>query len=121
MAGRAQRVPGPATEPGPAPDGDAGDYLATGEPGGDHEPVSGRAPRRSRRRLSASSLLVIRILLVADGFILAVVGGISAAFVERPAGVLFAGGAWLASGVLFGCVPFTDPYRHERSGRRARP
>jgi hypothetical protein len=110
----------PATERGPVPDGDPDDYLATDEPGGDHESVSGRAPRRSRRRLSASSLLVIRILLVADGFMLVVVGGISAAFVERPAGVLFAGGAWLASGVLFGCVPFTDPYRHERSGRRAR-
>jgi len=37
---------------------------------------------------------VVRVLLVADAFILAVVGAIAALFVERPAGLFFAGGAW---------------------------
>jgi hypothetical protein len=72
-------------------------------------------PRR-RRRLSPASLLVIRILLVADGLIVAVVGAISALYVERPAGLIFAGGAWLLAVILFGCVRLTDPYRHEREG-----
>ena len=44
---------------------------------------------------------------------MAVVGGIAAAYVERPAGLVFAGGAWLMAGVLFCCLPLTDPYRGE--------
>jgi hypothetical protein len=120
--GPALAQPVPATdEPDPTRDGDAGDYLTSGEPDSEHQPASGGAPRWSRRRLSASSLLVIRILLVADGIILAVVGGISAAFVERPAGLVFAAGAWLASGLLFGSVPLTDPYRHEQHAHPASP
>src|SRR5207245_10840520 len=70
-----------------------------------------------RRRWSASSTLVVRVLLVADAFILAVVGAIAALFVERPAGLFFAGGAWLFAGAPFGCLPLTHPYRPEKRGR----
>jgi hypothetical protein len=57
--------------------------------------------------------VVIRVLLVADALLVTVVGGIAAAFVERPAGWLIAGAAWLLGLVMFACVPLTDPYRHD--------
>ena len=75
------------------------------------------SPGRRRRRWSASSLLVLRVLLLADAVVLAVVGGIAVAFVERPAGLVAACGAWLLAGALLACLPLTDPYRHERRRR----
>jgi hypothetical protein len=73
-----------------------------------------------RRRYSVASLLVVRYLLVSNGLILTVVGFVSLLYVERPAGFLLAAGFWLFAGLLFGSVPLTDPYRHERVGRRRR-
>ena len=75
------------------------------------------SPGRRRRRWSASSLLVLRVLLLADAAVLFVVGGMAVAFVERPAGLVAAGCAWLLAGALLACLPLTDPYRHERRGR----
>jgi hypothetical protein len=93
------------------------------------QPVPARPPRRPgaeadafrrrrgrRRRWSTSSLLVLRVLLLADGLIVAVVGGIAALFVERPAGLVVAFGAWILAGILFCCLPLTDPYRREDRG-----
>lgn len=67
-----------------------------------------------------ASLLVIRYLLVSNGILITVIGFICLLWVERPAGFLIAGAAWLASGLLFGAVPYTDPYRHERLEPRDR-
>jgi hypothetical protein len=65
-----------------------------------------------------ASLLVVRYLLVGNGCMVFAVGLISLLYVERPAGILVAAAAWLLAGLLFGAVPFTDPYRHERQNRR---
>jgi hypothetical protein len=67
-----------------------------------------------------ASLLVIRYLLVSNALILTAVGFVSLLYVERPAGFVAAAGCWLLAGLLFGAVPLTDPYRHERVGRRHR-
>ncbi len=68
------------------------------------------------RRLGA--LFVLRLLLVSNAVVLTAVGGISLAFVERPAGVIAAAGCWVAAGCLLGLVPRTNPYR---VARRSRP
>lgn len=65
------------------------------------------------RRWSPTALFVIRLLLVADGVLLAVVGGLAAAFVEKPSGWFLSGGAWAVAALLLGCVRLTDPYRYE--------
>lgn len=70
------------------------------------------------RRWSPAALFVIRLLLVADAILIAIVGGIAVAFVEKPPGWFFAGGAWALAAFLFGCVRFTDPYRYEASWLR---
>jgi hypothetical protein len=70
------------------------------------------------RRRSVASLLVLRYLLISNGLLVAAVGFISLLYVERPAGFVVAGAAWLLAGMLFGCIPFTDPYRSERTNRR---
>ncbi len=63
------------------------------------------------------ALFVLRLLLVSNGVVLTAVGGISLAFVERPAGVIGAAGCWVFAGCLFGLVPLTDPYRRPRRPR----
>lgn len=76
---------------------------------------------RRRRRYSVASLLVVRYLLVSNGLLVIAVGFVCLLYVERPAGFLLAAGFWLLAGLLFGAVPLTDPYRHERPrGRRRR-
>jgi hypothetical protein len=61
-------------------------------------------------------LMVIRLLLVSNAIIVSVVGLLAALYVERPSGFVVAGLAWTFAAVLLGCVPLTDPYRHERQG-----
>ena len=63
------------------------------------------------RRLSPSSLMILRFLLISDGLIVAVVGLLCVLYVDRPAGLVAAAGAWLLAGLLFGAVRYTDPYR----------
>ncbi len=75
---------------------------------------------RRRRRYSVASLLVVRYLLISNGLLLIAVGFVSLLYVERPAGILLGAGFWLIAGLLFGGVPRTDPYRHERVPRRRR-
>ncbi len=60
----------------------------------------------------------MRLLLVADGILIAIVGGIAAAFVEKPSGWFLGAGAWTLAALLFGCVRFTDPYRYEATWLR---
>ena len=64
------------------------------------------------------ALLVLRLLLVSNAVVLAAVGGIAVAFVERPAGVIAAGCCWVGAGCLLGLLPLTDPYRVPRRSRR---
>jgi hypothetical protein len=61
--------------------------------------------------MTPAALMILRLLLVADGIIMAAVGIISLLFVDRPAGLVFTAGAWFLSLLLFGGVPFTDPHR----------
>jgi hypothetical protein len=63
------------------------------------------------------ALFVLRLLLVSNAVVLTAVGGISLAFVERPAGVIGAAGCWVFAGCLLGLVPLTDPYRRPRHHR----
>ena len=86
----------------------------------DGERRRGVAPRHRRRhrRLaggrSIGALLVIRVLLVANGLILLAVGGLYVVYGSKPGG-LVAGGFLIAVAVaLFCCVPLTDPYRRPR-------
>ena len=66
-------------------------------------------------RLTPTSLIVIRLLLVANGILLAVVALLGWAYFDHPAGVYFALGSAGVSAGLFACVPLTDPYRHRPS------
>jgi len=69
---------------------------------------------RWRPHLSATSSIVLRVLLLADGVLLVGVGIVAVIYVDHPAGLYLAGGMWLAAGVLFGLLPLTDPYRRDR-------
>lgn len=71
------------------------------------------------RRIRA--LFVLRLLLVGNGLVVIAVGGLSLAYVERPAGVIGASLCWLFAGGLFGLVPYTDPYRVKRRPRAGAP
>jgi len=66
-----------------------------------------------RRRSSPAAMMVIRLLLITNGLLLAVVGLLSFLFVERPAGLVGAVVVWGAAAAMFGCVHYTDYYRHE--------
>ena len=61
--------------------------------------------------MSPTSLMVLRLLLVADGLIMLAVGLIAMMFFDRPAGLVFTAAAWVVSAALFGGVRFTDPHR----------
>ena len=67
------------------------------------------------RRLG--TLLVLRVLLVSNTLILVAVGGLSLAYVDRPAGVIGAALCWVVAGGLLGLLPLTDPYRVPRRRR----
>lgn len=58
--------------------------------------------------MSIYALLVLRSLLVFDGLLLLVVGGLLAWFMAAPAGLLFGAGCWLVAGMMFGGVRFAD-------------
>jgi hypothetical protein len=66
-------------------------------------------------------LFVLRLLLVSNAIVLTAVGGISLAFVERPAGEIGAALCWIAACCLLGLLPRTDPYRVERRPRKPKP
>ena len=67
------------------------------------------------RRVRA--LLVLRLLLVSNAIVLGAVGGICFAFVEHPAGIVAAVGAWAVGAGLLTLLPLTDPYREPRERR----
>jgi hypothetical protein len=63
-------------------------------------------------------LFVIRLLLVADGLLIAVVGGLAAIYVDKPSGWFLGVGAWTVAACMLGCVRLTDPYRYESAWLR---
>ena len=73
--------------------------------------------RRARRgRRSIGSLLLIRLLLIANGLILLAIGALYLVYGARPSG-LAVGGVLIGGAVLlFSCIPLTDPYRREGRG-----
>lgn len=58
--------------------------------------------------------MILRFLLIGDGVVLVVVGALCVLFVDGATGKVLACGAWLLAGLLFGGVPFTNPYRGHR-------
>jgi hypothetical protein len=67
-----------------------------------------------RGRTSLGGLLVLRLLLIANGLILAAIGALYLVWGARPGG-LVVGSALVACGLgLLACVPLTDPYRRRR-------
>jgi hypothetical protein len=67
-----------------------------------------------RRRLGPRAAIVLRTLVVADGVLLAVLGGLAFVYVQHPSGIYVAAGLWIAAGIVFGLLPLTDPYRRDR-------
>jgi hypothetical protein len=67
-----------------------------------------------RWRPGPRAAIVLRTLVLADGVLLAVLGGLALAYVQHPGGVYLAAGLWLASAIVFGLLPLTDPYRRDR-------
>jgi hypothetical protein len=70
--------------------------------------AQGRPRRRPRMRLSVYALLVIRSLLVFNGFMVTIVGILLALFMQRPAGFIFAIGCWIGAGAMFGMTRYAD-------------
>jgi len=65
-------------------------------------------------------LFVLRLLLVSNAIVVTAVGGLSLAYVERPAGVIGAALCWIFAGCLLCLVPYTDPYRPPRRPPRTK-
>jgi hypothetical protein len=59
-------------------------------------------------------LLVLRLLLIANGLTLLAIGALYAVYGSRPAGLAVGIGLVAAGLGLFACVPLTDPYRRRR-------
>jgi hypothetical protein len=64
----------------------------------------------STRRLQA--LLVVRLLLLANGCVLGAIAALYLVFGERPAGLVVGGVLGAVAAGLFACVPLTNPDRH---------
>jgi len=59
----------------------------------------------------------MRVLLVANGVLLAIFAGLYVVFGARPSGYVAGGILAAAALALWALVPLTDPYRSERAGR----
>jgi len=55
--------------------------------------------------------MVIRVLVVADALVCACLGGLSLAFVSRPAGAIGAAILWSVVAALLALLPYTKPRR----------
>jgi hypothetical protein len=64
---------------------------------------------------SPVSLLAVRLLVVANVLVLAVVGGLCLAFVAAPAGIVGAALSWAAVAALLRLLPYRNPRRRDRS------
>jgi len=62
-----------------------------------------------------TSLLVVRLLAVANVAVLSAVGALCLLFVSRPAGLVAAALFWAFAAALLAVVPYTDPRRRDGS------
>ena len=83
-----------------------------------HRAGPGRGRSRRSGRLSIGSLLLIRLLLIANGLTLLAVGALYVVYGSRPGGLAVGGVLIAGAALLLFCLPLTAPYRHER--RRSR-
>lgn len=65
--------------------------------------------------MKPTSLIVVRLLLVANVLLLSVIGALYAAFAARPAGLVIAGVLWGVAAALASLVRFTTPRRRNDS------
>jgi hypothetical protein len=72
-------------------------------------------PARWAATQSATALLVVRLLLVANTLVLVVAGGLCLVAVEGPAGIVGTALIWSLAALLLCVVPYTNPRRGERS------
>lgn len=72
------------------------------------------SPARWAQTQSPVALMVVRLLLIANGIVLVVVGALCAAFVAWP-GALVAVGVWGLAVALLALVPYTNPRRGSTS------
>lgn len=77
------------------------------------KPRAGRGGTRSAER-AIGGLLVLRLLLIANGLTLLAIGALYAVYGSRPTGLAVGIGLVAAGLGLFACVPLTDPYRRRR-------
>ena len=75
--------------------------------------TGGRRPHGPRpiSTRSLHALFVVRLLLIANGTILSVVGVLYALFGERPAGLIVGAALGALAVTLFACLPLTNPER----------
>jgi hypothetical protein len=68
-------------------------------------------PTRWATAQRPATLLVVRVLIVANAVLLGVVGALYLFFAERPSGLVVTAVTWVAAAVLLALVPFTNPRR----------
>jgi hypothetical protein len=73
------------------------------------------SPTRWASTQSATALTVVRLLLVANTLVLAVVGGLCLVAVSWPVGIVVAGLVWSVGALLLWLVPYTNPRRGDRA------
>jgi hypothetical protein len=71
-----------------------------------------RRPRFSTR--SVASLLVIRLLLIANSVTLLTIGALYLGYGSKPGGYVVGGVLIAVAALLLCCIPVTDPYRSRR-------
>jgi len=76
--------------------------------------VGGLSPARWAKTQSPVALMVVRLLLVANGSVLVAVGALCAAFMAWPE-ALVAIGVWGLAVALLALVPYTNPRRGSSS------
>jgi hypothetical protein len=69
------------------------------------------SPARWAATQSATALMVVRLLLVANTLVLAVAGGLCVMAVSWPGGIVGAGLMWALAALLLFLVPYTNPRR----------
>jgi len=73
-----------------------------------------RAGKRRRSRSGIGTLLVLRLLLIANGLTLLAIGALYIVYGSRPGGYIVGGVLIGIAAVLFSCLPLTEPYRRRR-------
>ena len=62
-----------------------------------------------------TTLLVVRLLILANALLLAVIGTLYLVFASRPGGLIVAAVSWGTVALLVALIPYTNPRRHDHS------